>query len=88
MENPSPWLGLVVTLAILAFVGVGYVIRHWGVGYLARSVRCPHKDTRATISTVCYAKNGWSTTVERDVLQCSLLGGRPVTCDKSCLEQL
>ena len=88
MENVSPWLVLVAALAVLAFVGVGYLIRHWGVGYLARSVRCPHKDTRATISTFCYTRNGWGTEVERDVLQCSLLGGGPVTCDKSCLQQL
>ena len=28
MENVSPWLVLVAALAVLAFVGVGYLIRH------------------------------------------------------------
>ncbi len=81
-------LPLAVALVALAWLGVAYVIRHWGVGFPNRSVRCPHKDVRATISTFCYTKNGWGAVVERDVLKCSLLGSGPVTCDKSCLPQL
>lgn len=82
------WLPFAVALVVPAWVGVAYVIRHWGAGFPARSVRCPHKDTRATISTFSYTKNGWGSVVERDVLRCSLLGDGPVTCDKTCLMQL
>ena len=81
-------LPLAVALVVLAWLGVAYLIRRWGAGFPARSVRCPHKDARATISTFSYTRDGWGSTVERDVLQCSLLGGGPVTCDKSCLSQL
>ena len=81
-------LPLGLALVVLAWLGVAYLIRRWGAGFPARSVRCPHKDACATISTFSYTKDGWGSTVERDVLQCSLLGGGPVTCDKSCLSQL
>lgn len=82
------YLALAAVLVLLAWAGVGYVIRRWGVGFPARSVRCPEKGTRATISTFCHTKNGWGRSIERDVLQCSLLGSAPVTCEKSCLSQL
>ena len=82
------WLLLAVAVVIPAFVGVAFVIRHWGAGFPARSVRCPHRGTRATISTFSYTKNGWGPVIDRDILRCSLLGDGPVTCDKSCLTQL
>jgi hypothetical protein len=82
------FLLLAAALVVLAWIGVAYVIRHWGAGFGARSVRCPHKDRRATISTFSHVRNGWGTVVDREVLQCSLLGSGPVTCDKSCLTQL
>jgi hypothetical protein len=77
-----------IALLLVALAGVVYGIRHMGSGYPARSVRCPHKNQRAIISTVCHTKLGWGTTIERDILQCSLLPGQPVSCDKSCLAQL
>ncbi len=83
-----PFSLLAIALVVLAWVGVAFVIRHWGAGFPARAVRCPHGDARATISTFSYTRNGWSSVVERDVLQCSLLGGGPVTCDRGCLTQL
>ncbi len=79
---------LAAALMILAGAGTVAVIRHWGAGFPNRSVRCPHKDVRATISTFCYTQNGWGSVVNKDVLRCSLLGDAPVTCDKSCLAQL
>jgi hypothetical protein len=77
-----------ICVALLALLGVVYGIRHLGSGFPARSVYCPHKNRRAIISTACHTKGGWSTTIERDILQCSLLPGQPVDCDKSCLVQL
>ncbi len=79
---------LAAAAVLVGWVGVAYAIHHWGVGFPARSVRCPHHDKRATIATFCYTRNGWGSTVKRDVLQCSLLGSGPVTCDKTCLNQL
>jgi hypothetical protein len=79
---------IAICVALLALVGVVYAIRHMGSGFPARSVYCPHRSRRAIISTSCYTKGGWGTTIERDVLQCSLLPGQPVDCDKSCLVQL
>jgi hypothetical protein len=83
-------LYFVVTAAavILAWVGTAYIIRHWGVGFGNRTVRCPQEGKEALISTFSYMKGGWSTKVGRDVLQCSLLPPGPVTCDKGCLTQL
>lgn len=79
---------LAVFVVVLAWAGTVFVARRFGVGYGARSVRCPQEDRRATISTV-WKVQGWSHTADRDVLQCSLLPeGEPVTCDKSCLAQL
>jgi len=80
-------LPIAVTAIVLAWLGVWFVVRHWGVGFTARSVHCPHKNLRATISTVNYTRNGWGVEVGRDVLQCSLAPGA-LTCDKSCLVQL
>ncbi len=79
---------LAAAFVILAWVGAAHIIRHWGVGVGNRSVRCPHENRRATISTFSCMRDGWGSVVERDILQCSLLGSRPVTCDKSCLTQL
>ncbi len=84
----DPLFPLAMALVLVAWGGVAFVIRHWGAGFPARSVRCPDKDVRATISTYAYTTDGWGTAVERDVLQCSLLGEGPVTCDKKCLSQL
>ncbi len=78
----------VITLMLLLLAGVLYVVRHTGSGFPARSVRCPHEDRRAIISTACRTRNVWGRTIERDILQCSLLPGQPVTCDKKCLAQL
>lgn len=75
--------GIVLAWAVLALV-----IRNWGTGFPNRSVRCPERDVRATISTACHTTNGWGRGVQKDVLACSLLPGKPVTCSKSCLAQL
>ncbi len=80
------WLAII--FVVLAWAGTIYVVQRFGVGYGARSVRCPHEDRRATISTV-WQVPGWRRTTAREVLQCSLLPqGAPITCDKSCLLQL
>ncbi len=84
----AAYFTLTVAVVVLLFVGAAYVIRHWGVGFGNRAVRCPHEDKEALISTFSYMKGGWGTTMGRDVLQCSLVGGGPVTCDKGCLAQL
>ena len=52
------FLAVAVALVLVAWVGVAYVMRHWGAGFPNRNVRCPHKDLRATISTFCYTKEG------------------------------
>jgi hypothetical protein len=79
---------LAILFVALAWAGTIFVARRFGVGYGARSVRCPHEDRRATISTAWKVRTG-THIADRDVLQCSLLPeGEPVTCDKSCLAQL
>jgi hypothetical protein len=75
-------------LVVLVAIGAVLAIRNLGIGYGARSVRCPRDDTRATISVVSRIMNGRGAKVERDILQCSLLPGGSVACDKSCLAQL
>ncbi len=79
---------LTVGAVLVLWIGFALVIRNWGAGIPNRSVRCPHRDSRATISALSVTKNGWGTAIERDVVRCSLLGNAPVTCDKSCLAQL
>jgi hypothetical protein len=82
------WMILAIVAVLLAWLVAVYAVRSWGGGYGARSVVCPHKGVRATISTSARAGDGWSKEIRRDVLQCSLLPGQPVTCDKTCLSQL
>ena len=77
---------LAILIVLLAVAVALYAMRRYGAGYGARSVVCPHTPQRASISTFWITRKGASTC---DVLQCSLLpGGKPVTCDKSCLAQL
>ena len=82
----SPLEIVFVTLVVIAVGLTAFFIRTSGIGFGARSVICPHKGCNAAIST------RW-TTVNREskceVLQCSLVpGGKPVTCDMSCIAQL
>lgn len=84
----DPYLLVAVPLVILAWAVAGFAITRWGAGIPNRNVRCPHRDSRATISALSVTKNGWGRAIERDVVRCSLLGDAPVTCDKDCLAQL
>ncbi len=79
---------ITISVMLILLAAVIYGIRHMGSGFPARSVLCPHENRRAIISTSVRTPSLWSTKVQRDVLQCSLLPGQPVTCDKSCLVQL
>lgn len=65
-----------VALVVLVYIGAVWAIRNRGIGYGARSVRCPHQDMRATISVVSQIKTGRGVKVERDSLQCSAPAGR------------
>jgi len=84
------YMGFAVGAVLLAGGAVTDLIRHWGSGFHARDVRCPLHDQRAIISSSCVTLVGEDgrASIERDVLQCSLLPGQPVNCDKRCLAQL
>ncbi|MCL6565754.1 MAG: hypothetical protein K6U09_04945 [Acidobacteriia bacterium] len=77
----------------LVFVGCAwavavYLVRRFGAGYGARSVICPERQQRATISTVWMVRQP-GRRAECSVLQCSLLPpGVPVNCTMACRAQL
>ena len=62
---------------------------HWepSTEYRARTVRCPHRETQATILAA-----SWKTSGERwtswQVVDCSLMPAGVVACDMSCASQL
>jgi hypothetical protein len=83
----DPLLLLVLGCVLLAWLLAVISIRGYGPGTHRRRVRCPEKNASAVL-TVVYTEPDFGSVRALDVAQCSLLGARPVTCDKKCLAQL
>ncbi len=84
---PDLQLILLVSLVVVIWViGIAF-LRNVGPGKVFRSVRCPEKNQRASL-TVIYQEPIWGRLEPKDVASCSLLDGEKVTCGKQCLARL
>lgn len=83
----DPLLLLVLGCVLLAWLLVVISMRGYGPGANRRRVRCPEKNRTATL-TVMYVEPEFGAVRALDVIECSLLKGGPVTCEKKCLAQI
>ncbi len=74
-------------LALAVWTVMGYAIWRWGPGLRKRRVRCPEKNTSATVLAE-QRESEFGCLRVVDVKACSLLPGTPLACDKQCIARL
>jgi len=77
-------------LAVLAtWGGVGWLMYRWGPGRVRRKVQCPKQHVQAEVEVLQtegdWAKGGWGSLRQSDVLACSLFPLGQLTCTKECI---
>lgn len=72
---------------LIAWLVAGYAIWKWGPGTRTRSVRCPELGKKADVLAVQLEPEFGCMRVV-DVRQCSLIPGRMLSCEKTCLARL
>ena len=83
----DPAVLVVLAGVVLMWLIVAVVVGRWGPGIIRRIVRCPEKRSVARVS-VLYKEAGFGSVRAEDVVNCSLLGSGPVSCDKDCLSRV
>ncbi len=74
-------------LALAVWTVVGYAIWKWGPGLKNRRVRCPEKNTSATVLAE-QRESEFGCLRVADVKACSLLPGSALACEKQCVARL
>jgi len=80
-------LVLAILVALGFLLAAGFFIWQWGPGLRTRTVTCPELKLGADV-LVEQREAEFGNLKFVDVKYCSLLKGRPVNCDKECLERL